>query len=62
VPETQLAAPLFIKEICETTVDTTKTPFFFNDGGAPTYLSQPPAGATPIEPAATRPALAMGNE
>ena len=41
MPETQLAAPLFIKEIFETAVDTAQTPFFFNDGGAPTYLSQP---------------------
>lgn len=62
MPETQLAAPLFIKEIFETAVDIAQTPFFFNDGGAPTYLSQPPAGAAPIEPAATHPAMAMGNE
>lgn len=62
MPDTQFDAPLFIKEILETAVDTARTPFFFNDGGSPTYLTQPPAGVTPIEPAATNPALAMGNE
>ena len=62
MPDTQFDAPLFIKEILETAVDTARTPFFFNDGGSPTYLTQPPAGVTPIEPAATNTALAMGNE
>ena len=62
MPDTQFDAPLFIKEILETAVDIARTPFFFNDGGSPTYLTQPPAGVTPIEPAATNPALAMGNE
>lgn len=62
MPDNQFDAPLFIKEIFETAVDTANTPIFFNDGGSPVYLSQPPAGVTPIEPAATNPALAMGNE
>lgn len=62
MPDNQFDAPLFIKEIFETAVDTANTPIFFNDGGSPVYLSQPPAGVTPIEPVATNPALAMGNE
>ncbi len=62
MPDNQFDAPLFIKEIFETVVDTATTPIFYNDGGSPVYLSQPPAGVTPIEAAATNPALAMGNE
>ncbi|WP_119966244.1 hypothetical protein [Simplicispira lacusdiani] len=62
MPDNQFDAPLFIKEIFETAVDTASTPFFFNDGGSPVYLGQPPAGVAPIEPAATNPAMAMGNE
>jgi len=62
MPGTHLDAPLFIQEMDETTVDTAKTPFFYNDGGAPTYLHKPPTGVTPLAPAATNPAMAMGNE
>lgn len=62
MPDTHLDAPLFIQEIRETTVHTARTPFFFNDGGTPTYLSELPAGLAPLEPAATNPALAMGHE
>ncbi|SMC18310.1 hypothetical protein SAMN02745857_00525 [Andreprevotia lacus DSM 23236] len=54
--------PVFIKEIRETAVDTVKTPFFYNDGGVPTYLSELPTGITPLVPAVTNPAMAMGNE
>lgn len=62
MPGTHLDAPLFIKEIRETTVDITKTPFFYNDGGAPTFVSTPPASITPLTPAETNPAIAMGKE
>ena len=62
MPGTHLEAPLFIKEISESAVDIARTPFFFNDGGAPTFLDAPPAGATALTPAATDPAMAQGNE
>ena len=48
MPDTQFDAPLFIKEILETAVDTARTPFFLNDGGSPTNITHPPAGVTPI--------------
>jgi hypothetical protein len=62
MPGTHLDAPLFIKEIHETTVHTGRTPYFFNNGGKPTYLSEPPPGLAPLVPAATDPRIAMGNE
>lgn len=62
MPGTHLEAPLFIKEISESAVDIARTPFFFNDGGSPTFLDAPPAGATALTPAATDPAMAQGNE
>ncbi|MDR3429583.1 hypothetical protein [Silvimonas sp.] len=55
-------APVFIKELYETTVNITDTPFFYNDGGQPVYLNALPAGVTPLEPATTNPAVAIGNE
>lgn len=62
MPGSHLDAPLFIKDIYETQVDTAITPFFFNDGGMPVYLTEPPEGLKPLVPAATDPALAVGNE
>ncbi|MDR3413561.1 MAG: hypothetical protein P4L87_21830 [Formivibrio sp.] len=62
MPDTNLDAPLFIKEIHETTIDTVKTPFFYNDDGVPTYVSELPADITPLTPATTNPAMAIGNE
>ena len=59
MPGTHLEAPLFIKEISESAVDIARTPFFFNDGGAPTFLDAPPAGATALTPAATRASAAI---
>jgi len=61
MPDT-LDAPLFIKEIFETAVDIARTPYFFNDGGAPVYLAEPPAGVKPLTPAPTDPAMAIGNQ
>jgi hypothetical protein len=61
MPGTHLEAPLFIKEISESAVDIARTPFFFNDGGAPTFLDAPPAGATALTPAGTHPAMAHGQ-
>jgi hypothetical protein len=62
MPDTNLDAPLFIKEIHETTVDTVKTPFFYNDAGVPAFVSELPTGITPLTPATTNPAMAIGNE
>ena len=62
MPGTHLDAPLFIQELDETTVDIAKTPFFYNAGGIPKYLPEPPHGITPLTPAATHPAMAIGNE
>ena len=62
MPGSHLDAPLFIKDIYETQVDTAQTPFFYNDGGMPVYLEQPPEGLAPLTPAATDPALAVGSE
>jgi len=62
MPNTHLDAPLFIQEISETTVDVAQTPCFYNDGGTPTYLRELPVGVTPLTPATTDPALAVGNE
>jgi hypothetical protein len=62
MPGTHLDAPLFIRDVSEIQVDTAATPFFYNDGGTPVYLNKPPEGLTPLTPAATDPALAMGNE
>ncbi len=60
--DSPFATPVFINEIIDQPVDISATPYFYNDGGQPTYLAAPPAGVTPITPAATDPALAMGNE
>lgn len=57
-----LDAPLFIKEKHEAAVDVSKTPFFFNDAGHPTYVKELPSGVAPLTPAATDPQVAMGRE
>lgn len=57
-----LDAPLFIKEIHETTINTVNTPFFYNHAGKPTYVSELPSRITPLTSATTNAAMAMGNE
>lgn len=54
--------PVFINEKHETAVDISKTPFFYNDGGRPTYVKTLPSGATPLVPAVTDPHVAIGRE
>ncbi len=61
MPEPTFNAPLFIQEMAEATVDITATPFFYNDSGSPSYLSQPPAGVIPLTPAATHSEAAIGH-
>lgn len=60
--ETSFDTPVFIKALHETTVDTVKTPFFYNDGGKPTYLGELPTNVKPLTPPTTNPAIAIGNE
>ena len=54
--------PVFINEKHETTIDISKTPFFYNDGGHPTYVKALPSGVTPLVPAKTDPNVAIGRE
>lgn len=55
-------APVFINEKHETAIDLSKTPFFYNDGGHPSYVKALPKGVTPLVPATTDPAVAIGRE
>ena len=57
-----LDAPLFEIEKTSQAVTLAQTPFFYNDGGNPTYLSQLPPGVVPLVPAPVDPRLAMGRE
>lgn len=57
-----LDAPLWIDDLHQDQIDISKTPYFYNDGGKPSYLSKPPAGVTPLTPAPQDPSIAMGNE
>lgn len=54
--------PVFINEKHETAIDISKTPFFYNDGGRPTYVKALPSGVTPLVPAITDPNVAIGRE
>ncbi len=53
--------PLRYKEGVGTDVDISKKPFFYNEGGRPTFVEALPPGVTPLVPAATDPALALGR-
>lgn len=55
-------APLFEIQQNEIDVDISKTPYFYNADGVPTYLAQPPHGSTPLTPAPSDPTLAIGRE
>ncbi len=55
-------APVFIKEVYSSDVDPSVTPYFYNDGGKPTYVQTLPNGVAPLEVAATNPMVAIGNE
>lgn len=54
--------PVFIKELHETAVDISQTPYFYNDDGRPTYHKAPPHGVRPLVPATTDPRVAIGRE
>lgn len=55
-------APVFIKEGNQAAVDIAKTPFFYNDGGHPSYVKTLPGGVVPLVPAPTDPRVAIGRE
>ncbi|MDR3481127.1 MAG: hypothetical protein P4L91_10475 [Burkholderiaceae bacterium] len=46
----------------EIAVDIFDTPFFYNDGGNPSYVKELPSAATLLAPAATDPHVAIGRE
>jgi hypothetical protein len=54
--------PVFIKEKQGKTVDISKTPYFYNDDGHPTYVKKLPRGAKLLKTAPVNPQVAMGNE
>lgn len=56
-----LDPPLFEVEKFSQPVSLAQTPFLYNDGGQPTFLSSPPQGVAPLEPAATNPDMAIGR-
>jgi hypothetical protein len=62
IPSYDFLPPLFIKEQSEIEVKVGETPFFYNDGGAPTYRASLPDGVTPLTPARTGPEVAIGAE
>jgi hypothetical protein len=56
------APTTFIKEKNEKAIDLSKTPYFYNDAGKPTYHKTLPPKAKLIPTASTDPQVAMGNE
>lgn len=58
----RLDPPLFEVDRFSQPVSIVRTPYFYNDGGRPVYLAQPPAGVVPLEPVATDPDIAIGHE
>lgn len=62
MPKGYFDAPIFEVEKSESPIDISKTPFFYNDNGNPTYLNELPTGLTPLAPAVTDPNVAIGRE
>ena len=62
MPNDHFLPPVFEIEKSSAPIDIRKTPFFYNDGGKPTYVAQLPSGVTPLVPAPTDPAVALGRE
>ena len=54
--------PVFIKEKHDEHIDLVATPYFYNDGGSPSYLKKLPRGAKLIDAAPTDSRVAIGNE
>ena len=59
---THLDAPLFIQKMEEETVDIDINRYFYNADGVSRYLPESPSGVTPLTPATTDPAVAIGSE
>ncbi|MDE2597256.1 MAG: hypothetical protein KGL44_10300 [Sphingomonadales bacterium] len=62
MPNAFFDPPVLIKERQAISIDLTQTPWFYNDGGDPTYTASLPSGAAALTPAPTDPALALGYE
>ena len=62
MPNGYFDAPIFIQEKQAEPVDISVTPYFYNDAGVPTYVSQLPAGISPLTPAPSDPCIARGYE
>ena len=62
MPNNHFDPPVFEIAKKEVQVDISKTPYFYNDDGKPTYVEAPPKGVKPLEPSVTNPAIAMGSE
>jgi hypothetical protein len=61
-PDYEFLPPVFIEELSEIEVHVGETPFFYNDGGTPSYVASLPNGVTPLTPARTGPEVAIGAE
>jgi hypothetical protein len=62
VPNNHFDPPVFEIAKREIQVDISKTPFLYNQDGLPTYVEALPKHVTPLEPAVTNPAVAVGHE
>lgn len=62
MPDGQFTAPVLIEKKGSLPIDLTQTPYFYNDGGLPSYLAALPAGVSALTPAPQDPALAVGTE
>jgi hypothetical protein len=62
VVDGRLDPPIFEVDKFSQPVSLAQTPFLYNDGGRPTYLSALPVGVVALAPAATDPDQAVGRE
>lgn len=62
VVDGRLDPPLFEVEKFSQPVSLAQTPFLYNDGGRPTFLSAAPVDAVVLTPATTDPDQAIGHE
>ena len=60
--EMKFEIPVFIKEKHDEPIDLVETPYFYNDGGCPSYVKNLPHGAKLIQTALTDTRVALGNE
>ncbi|MEP7156725.1 MAG: hypothetical protein ABI905_13180, partial [Betaproteobacteria bacterium] len=60
--EMKFALPVFIEEKHHEAIDLAETPFFYNEGGRPSYVKKLPHGAKLIQTAPTDARVSLGNE